>query len=134
MEEKRKTIRCCCCGAKIGSVKTTELIGGAIRCIVEITNGEDDLTNDFYDIYKQNIVVLVQLFKKVRPIGICVPCKRRIFEKYPDYDDNTIHTRFNCVMRYIDEKQPNDVKKKSKLRLKACKQFEKELSYKARND
>ena len=63
-----------------------------------------------------------------------MPCKHKIFEKYPDYSDDTIHIRFDHVMRYIEEKQPNDVKKKSKLRLKACKQFEKELLDKARND
>ena len=111
---KRKTIRCCCCGTKIGSVKTKEMNGGAIRCIVEITNGET-LTND---ISKQNLVILVQLFKKVRPIGICVPCKLSIFKNYPEYNDNDIHTRFDYVMNYIEKKQPNDVKKKSKLRFK----------------
>lgn len=127
---KRKTIRCCCCGAKIGSVKTKEMDGGAIRCIVEITNGEG-LTND---ISKQNLVILVQLLKKVRPIGICVPCKHRIFKNYPDYDDDTIHTRFDYVMHYIEKKQPNDVRKKSRLRLKACHQFEREMMDKTRND
>ena len=123
-----KTIRCCCCGAKIGTVKTQKIYEGATRYIVEIIDEED------YDISKQSLVVLVDLFKNFRSIGICVPCKHKIFEKYPDYSDDTIRTRFDNVMRYIEEKQPNDVKKKSKLRLKACKQFEKELSDKARND
>ena len=127
---KIKAIRCCCCGAKIGLVRTQKIDGGAIRHIVEI-NDEEDSTND---ISKQSLVVLIALFKKFKSIGICVPCKHKIFEKYPDYSDDTIHIRFDHVMRYIEEKQPNDVKKKSKLRLKACKQFEKELSDKARNN
>lgn len=127
-EGKRKTIRCCCCGAKIGTVKTQKINEGATRYIVEIIDEEG------YDISKQSLVVLVDLFKNFRSIGICVPCKHKIFEKYPDYSDDTIHTRFDNVMCYIEEKQPNDVKKKSKLRLKACKQFEKELSDKARNN
>ena len=123
-----KTIRCCCCGAKIGTVKTQKINEGATRYIVEIIDEEG------YDISKQSLVVLVDLFKNFRSIGICVSCKHKIFEKYPDYSDDTIRTRFDNVMRYIEEKQPNDVKKKSKLRLKACKQFEKELLDKARND
>ena len=127
---KRKTIRCCCCGAKIGLVRTQKIDGGATRYIIEI-NDEEDSTND---ISKQSLVVLIDLFKKFKSIGICVPFKQKIVEKYPDYSDETIHIRFDHVMHYIEEKQPNDVKKKSKLRLKACKQFEKELSDKARND
>lgn len=127
---KIKAIRCCCCGDKIGSVKTQKIDGGSTRYIVEITDAEDSAN----DISKQSLVVLVDLFKKFKSIGICVLCKHKIFEKYPDYSDDTIHIRFDHVMRYIEEKQPNDVKKKSKLRLKACKQFEKELIDKARND
>lgn len=123
---KRKTIRCCCCGAKIGSVKIIEMNDRTTRCIIE------GLTNDTSE--QKNLVILVQLLKKVRPIGICVSCKHNVFDNYPGYNDNDIHARFDYVMHYIDEKQPNDVKKKSKLRLKACKQFEKELLDKARND
>ena len=63
---KRKAVRCCCCGAKIGLVRTQKIDGGATRYIVEI-NDEEDSTND---ISKQNLVILVDLFKKFRSIGI----------------------------------------------------------------
>ena len=85
-----KTIRCCCCGAKIGTVKTQKINEGATRYIVEIIDEED------YDISKQSLVVLVDLFKNFRSIGICAPCKHKIFEKYPmlewtkEYSNNNI--------------------------------------------